>query len=329
MSRLLSRSAFVIGVANLVMVAAATAQLPTDFKRLQSTYPSLERAWQEAKGTGDLTALKAELRPMFLARDTETRMMAWGWIASHREDMSLEQRSELIEFYISLRPDDNDIPSMRSNIARERFEAWPIERRAEAYWEAVKMGRVVVEEHYELTKVGALAAAAFDGLADFAPLVEANATEIDAGIAPEPDYPYSRYLKWLLQLKGGGDVKTDRVALAAERLGAYRKEDFLVLMERDAAFRRVAQDALRDACKESTCPSCLLFARIALAQRDIRVSHVDAEAAGKAQGWKPASPPSWMSELWRLTAKARLVEAETREEANRGDAVMRGPMISH
>lgn len=329
MSRLLSRSAFVIGVANLVMVAAATAQLPTDFKRLQSTFPSLERAWQEAKGTGDLTTLKAELRPMFLATDSETRMMAWGWIASHRGDMSLEQRSELIEFYISLRPDDNDIPSMRSNMARERFEAWPIERREEAYWEAINEGRVVVEEHFEIKKRWALIAAALDGLTDFAPLIKENASLIDEHHPRDPDFRYSEYLQWLLKLRGGRGTKTSGAAVAAERLAEYSAQEILDLMERDAAFRRVAEDALRDACKQSTCPSCLLFARIALAQRDIRVSHVDAEAAGKAQGWKPASPPSWMSELWRLTAKARLVEAETREEANRGDAVMRGPMISH
>lgn len=329
MSKLRSRILSMVCGANLAFLAQLTAQSPLELKQTQWAHPSLEKAWQETRGTGDLTAVKAQLRPMFLAGEADTRMEAWWWIESHREDMSLEQRLELTEFYIALHPEDPDNESRRSNMAREKFEAWPIERREEVYWEAINEGRVVVEQRFEIKKDWALIAAALDGLTDFAPLIKENASLIDEHHPIDPDFRYSEYLQWLLKLRGGRGTKTSGAAVAAERLGQYSGQELLDLMERDAAFRRVAQDALRDTCKESTCPSCLRFARIALAQRDIRVSHVDAEAAGKAQGWKPASPPSWMSELWRLTAKARLVEAETREEANRGDAVMRGPMILH
>lgn len=283
-----------------------------------------EQAWQQAKVTGNLALVKAALQPVFTDPEMMVRLEGLRWISSHEADMTQEQRFELFEYFIELRPNDRDSASLKAVMARERFERWPLERRREAYWEAVRQGRLVVEEYFELDKKGAIARAALDGLLEFAPLIEENASLLDKKSSFDASIRYSQYLTWLLKLKGGADEGADRLELAGRRVGQLGAERVADLMEHDAAFHRVVQDAFREACREWTSAGCQQFARVALAQRDHRLAAIEREVATTAQpqGLNPA--PDWLAELWELTSLARQKVAKNKDDADRGEMLMRG-----
>lgn len=306
-----------------VSCAALADTIPKSFPVGPRLDPA-EKAWQQAKPTGDLAPVKAELRSVFTDQDMNVRIEGLDWIRSHEGDMTREQRFELFEYFIELRPGDQEAESLRRGMARGRFESWPLERRREAYWEAVRQGTVVIEEHYTLDKTAAIAAAAHDGLADFAPLIEPNAELLDVRFPLAREFRYSKYLEWILALQGGSEKGTDRLTLAASRVGELAPERVIDLMEHDAAFHRVVQDAFREACKEWTSVACQEFARVALAQRDHRLAAIEREAAATAETQGPNPAPGWLAELWELTSLARKKVAKNRDDADRGEMLMRG-----
>lgn len=314
---IVASAAFVVWVS----CAALADTIPKSFPVGPRLDPA-EEAWQRAKLTGDLAPVKAELRSVFTDQDINVRIEGLNWISSHEADMTEEQRFELFEYFIELRPNDQDSASLRSVMARARFESWPLERRREAYWEAVKQGTVVVEEHYALDKTAAIAAAAHDGLAEFAPLIEPNAELLDARFPLAREFRYSKYLEWVIALQGGSEKRTDRLTLMASRVGEFAPEKVVDLMEHDAAFHRVVQDAFREACREWTSAGCQQFARVALAQRDHRLAVIE-RAAGTAESQGPNPAPDWLAELWELTSLARQKVAKSKEDAQRGDLMMR------
>lgn len=258
----------------------------------------VERAFQAAKETRDLSKVKAELLKFFSSHSQEERELGLRWINYHRDDLTVEERDELDLLYLRANPDESR--SIKGTIALRHLDQAPAEERRALYLTAVRNGSVKLEAVQEITRAVALGRAAVEGLQEFKPFIEQYAAEIDR-VFPQHGYRRSNELLWYLELRSGARDSADAIGLHAQRLAEMDGERFASLMNTDRAFRASTEVALAQSCERKLSVPCQDLARVMIEQEKLKQAHpgLGTEAAADRSG-------DWLENLREMTAAVRV-----------------------
>jgi hypothetical protein len=263
-----------------------------------------DAAFERAKVTGDLSEVKRELAKLYLDPSSEIQSAGLAWIGRHEKELTYEQQVELETLYLGVNPKGGFAAGVRESLARERFERWPREEREKAYWEAVKNGKVVVEEYYEIPRPLALGFAAMEGMEQFKPVIESHRAEINL-LFKHPGPPETDLILWELELRAGAPSREAAVGIAVGRLAAYEDSQLASLMDEDAAFRQVVADTVDAACGEETAAACVESGRIAVRQEALRRERLRARGKEPPPCYPGSGECDWVDRLLDQTRRGR------------------------
>lgn len=263
----------------------------------------LEKAYADAEETRDFALLKEELRKFFTSSDRDTQALGLRWIGHRKDSLTSSEIDDLETFYIRLNPEDTISRGLRVEMAVRHLEESALEHRRATYWKAVRDGSVTLEGVEPISRTSAIARAAFEGIEDFAPLIERYAEEIDR-VNPESGYRQSARLLWYVKLRAGAKDRDDALRLHAQRLAEMEDDVFHDLMEKDLAFRSSTRWALELACSgtKALSPPCFDFARIAIRQSEFRKARLRDGSEPDAQLFGG----TWLEGLESMTGAANV-----------------------
>jgi hypothetical protein len=263
-----------------------------------------DAAFERAKATGDLSEVKRELAKLYLDPSTEIQAAGLAWIGRHAKELTDEQQVELEALYLEVNSNGDLARDVRQSLALQRFERWPREEREKAYWEAVKNGKVVVEDYQTITRSNALELGSAEGMDSLKPAVLQYKQELDR-VFRNTGVANSSYLLWSMELRAGAPSREAAVGIAVGRLGAFEDSQLAALMEEDTAFRQVVADTVDAACGEETTAACVELGRVAVRQEALCRERLRAQGKEPPPCYPGSRECDWVERLLEETRRGR------------------------
>lgn len=223
----------------------------------------------------------------------ESRELVFRYLNEHSRWIDLTELADTLEEYGRLNEFDNRILDALDSAELRKA---PRSERAAIYAKAIQEGQAVLKRGARtLLRQSALMAAAWDGLEELRPLIEAHLDEAPlsqrAAILPT------------LELRAGGDDANDAAIRAARRLAAMPDHELWTRMD-DAGFREAALAVVRYVCEANPFtgavdPQCTTLQAVAERQGRLFKQKV-ADSGGGACALSPLNAPrgATMAPTW-------------------------------
>lgn len=271
-----------VGVAALTLSAQARAEyraIPTPEQA------KIQQAMQiEEPGLRRDALRRAVAAGLLAGPSQESRELVFRYLNEHSRWIDLTEFADLLEQYSKL-DSYPDRPLDALDMAELRKA--PRSERAGTYTRSIQEGQVVLRRSgVKLLRQSALMAAAWDGLEELRPLIEAYLNEA----------PRSQRATLLptLELRAGGDDANDAAIRGAKRLAAMPDQELWTRMD-DAGFREAALAVVRYVCEANPFtgavePQCTTLQAVAERQGRLFKQKV-AESGGGACALSPLNAP--------------------------------------